>query len=161
MHVAPSTTWSNTRGLKISQNRQCGHNGWVPWETVRVPDAYDVLAPDGSEIRLLPRVAGGSMVHCVLRSAQVTQAVRHRTVEELWFCVGGAGQVWRRDSLGEEIVELRAGVGLSIPCGVAFQFRATSAQPLEVVIATMPPWPGADEAEAVAGAWQPTLGPAS
>jgi mannose-6-phosphate isomerase-like protein (cupin superfamily) len=39
---------------------------------------------------------------------------------------------------------------------VAFQFRAGASRPLELVIATLPPWPGADEAVAVPGAWEPS-----
>src|SRR6266446_2875346 len=116
----------------------------VAWQTARVANDYDVLAPDGSEIRLLVSARGGSMAHCVVRPAQVTRAVRHRTVEELWFCVSGTGQLWRSSAGEEEIVELVEGVALSIPVGVAFQFRALGDQPLQVVITTLPPWPGPD-----------------
>jgi mannose-6-phosphate isomerase-like protein (cupin superfamily) len=125
--------------------------------------AHDLLAPDGSEIRLLVRVTGGSMAHCALPPGEVTQAVRHRTVEEMWFCVAGAGQVWRRAAgpgerhlETEEIVDVAPGVSLSIPVGVAFQFRASGPRPLELVIATLPPWPGEDEAMPVDGAWEAT-----
>ncbi len=45
------------------------------------------------------------------------------------------------------------GVSLSIPVGVHFQFRATGERPLRLVIVTMPPWPGEDEAYRVAGRW--------
>jgi mannose-6-phosphate isomerase-like protein (cupin superfamily) len=117
------------------------------------------------------------MVHCTLQSGQVTQAVRHRTVEEMWFCVAGAGQMWRRfsptpgptptptptpptearsESPSEEVVDLEPGVALSIPLGVAFQFRASGSRPLEVVIATIPSWPGEDEAVPVEGVWEAT-----
>jgi mannose-6-phosphate isomerase-like protein (cupin superfamily) len=132
----------------------------VAWQTTRVATDYDVLAPDGSEIRLLVNVAGGSMVHCALRPGQVTQAVRHRTVDEVWFCVAGAGQLWRHSAEpdgAEEVVDLVPGVSLSIPVGVEFQFRATGILPLEVVITTIPPWPGPDEAIAIQGRWIPTL----
>src|SRR5438132_13659425 len=128
----------------------------VAWQTARVAPDYDVRAPDGSEIRLLVSGRGGSMVHCIVRPGQVTRAVRHRTVDEVWFCVSGMGEVWRSSASGEEIVELDNGVALSIPVGVAFQFRATGDEPLQVVITTMPPWPGPDEAEAVRGPWEPT-----
>ena len=57
---------------------------------------YDVLAPDGSEIRLLAQTGRGSMVHCTLPPGRVSVAVAHRTVEEVWYCLEGAGQVWRR-----------------------------------------------------------------
>lgn len=127
------------------------------WQTARVGDPYDLLAPDGSEIRLLVAVDRGSMVHCTLQPGQVTQAVRHQTVEEVWFCVAGAGQVWRRDAAREEIVEVEPGKAVSIPLGTAFQFRSRGDRPLEVVITTMPPWPGSDEAEPVPGVWKPSL----
>jgi mannose-6-phosphate isomerase-like protein (cupin superfamily) len=66
------------------------------WQTRRMGTAFDVLAPDGSQIRLLAQVSGGSMVYCTLPAGRVTRAVRHQTVEELWLCVAGRGQVWRR-----------------------------------------------------------------
>src|ERR1700730_5304600 len=97
----------------------------MAWQTRQVAAAPDLLAPDGSEIRVLVQVAGGSMVHCTLPPGQVTRAVRHRTVEEMWFCVGGRGQVWRgaasagsTDPQADEIVDLEPGVALSIPLGV-------------------------------------------
>ncbi|MEK6283898.1 MAG: hypothetical protein AABN95_26395 [Acidobacteriota bacterium] len=31
-----------------------------------LPEQYDYLAPDGSEIRLLPDVSGGGLAHCRL-----------------------------------------------------------------------------------------------
>ena len=38
----------------------------APFATSRPAPRHDVLAPDGSEIRFLPQVTGGSMVHCTL-----------------------------------------------------------------------------------------------
>jgi len=131
----------------------------MTWQTRRLAAAPVVLAPDGSAIRELVQVTGGSLVHCTLPPGQVTQAVRHRTVEEVWFCVAGSGQVWRaaqRDAQADEIVDLAPGVALSLPCGVAFQFRSSGPGPLELVIATMPPWPGDAEAMPVDGVWQAT-----
>jgi mannose-6-phosphate isomerase-like protein (cupin superfamily) len=128
----------------------------MAWQTRRVPEDLDALAPDGSEIRLLPSLARGSMVHCTLPAGGVTRAVQHRSVDELWFCLGGAGQLWRRGPDAEETVDLAAGVAVSLPVGTAFQFRATGNRPLELVIVTMPPWPGEAEAMLVEGAWTPT-----
>ena len=42
---------------------------------------------------------------------------------------------------------------MSIPTGAAFQFRNTGEAPLIFVIATMPPWPGMDEAVRVKDFW--------
>ena len=128
-----------------------------PWHTIRVSPAYDAVAPDGSQIRFLPRLQGGSMVHCSLAPGQVTRAVRHRSVEEVWYVVTGEGELWRRAHDTQEVVELSPGLALSIPLGVEFQFRATGSATLEVVIVTMPPWPGDSEAIAVTGIWAATL----
>jgi mannose-6-phosphate isomerase-like protein (cupin superfamily) len=114
------------------------------------------LAPDGSEIRPLVSVPNGSMVHCTLRPGSVSRAVRHPSLQEVWVCTAGRGQMWRALGTLQEIVELAPGMAVSIPEGVSFQFRATGADPLEVVITTMPPWPGAHGAEPVDGAWEPT-----
>ncbi|HEY3190098.1 MAG TPA: hypothetical protein VGJ70_21580, partial [Solirubrobacteraceae bacterium] len=65
-------------------------------ETRVLPAHHDTLAPDGSEIRVLVAVGGGSLCHCTLPPGQTSRAVRHRTVEEMWYCVGGRGEVWRR-----------------------------------------------------------------
>ena len=127
----------------------------VSWQTARVAPVRSVLAPDGSEIRALVQIDGCSMVHCTLRPGQITQAVRHRTVEEVWYCIGGAGQLWRRSEHAEDIVDLTAGIAVTIPLGTEFQFRATGETPLEIVITTVPPWPGTDEAIPVQGHWVP------
>ncbi|MCW5752686.1 MAG: hypothetical protein KIT81_16245 [Alphaproteobacteria bacterium] len=61
-----------------------------------LPGPYDVLAPDGSEVRVLLSLAGGSMAHFTLRPEQVSQAVAHRSVEEIWYVLGGRAEMWRR-----------------------------------------------------------------
>jgi mannose-6-phosphate isomerase-like protein (cupin superfamily) len=124
-----------------------------PFETREIPDSRDCLAPDGSEIRLGPVLPGGSMVHCTLAGGRTSLAVRHRTVEEIWYVVGGRGQVWRKQGAREETVDVRPGVALTIPLGVHFQFRAARWEPLRLVIVTMPPWPGDQEAVRVPDHW--------
>jgi mannose-6-phosphate isomerase-like protein (cupin superfamily) len=114
-------------------------------ETRRVPERMDVLAPDGSEIRLLANTNGASSCHCTLPVHGASFAGEHRTVEEIWYCLQGQGQIWRKkgDQEGEET--LSPGVSVSIPQHTQFQFRNTGTEPLIVIITTMPPWPGADE----------------
>ena len=124
-----------------------------PWASRAVPTGVDVLAPDGSEIRLLVAVAGASMVHCRLPAGEVTGAVRHRTVDELWYVLAGSGQIWRSSGNLAQTLDVRPGVALTIPVGTAFQFRADPGEPLVLLIATVPPWPGADEAVPVPGVW--------
>ena len=116
------------------------------FESSRIADEYDLLAPDGSEIRLLHSFPDASVVHCSLPAARISIPVRHRTVAEIWYFLAGRGQVWRRQAKREEVLEVRAGISLTIPLGTCFQFRNTGDVPLEFIIVTMPPWPGADEA---------------
>ena len=116
-------------------------------------DTPDVYAPDGSEIRLLQAVKGGSMVHCTLPPWAISKAVKHRTVEEMWYCISGAGEVWRKLGAAERVVNFTPGVSLSIPLGAHFQFRNPGDEPLVLIIATTPPWPGKDEAIRVADYW--------
>jgi mannose-6-phosphate isomerase-like protein (cupin superfamily) len=95
------------------------------------------------------------MVHCTLQPGQVSQAVQHRTVEELWLVIGGQGELWRAtgDSPGE-VIPIGPRTWLTIPLGSRFQFRNTGNLPLEIVIVTIPPWPGANEAVFVGNHWK-------
>jgi len=118
----------------------------------------DVIAPDGSEIRLLNSpLEGSSMVHALLHPSTTTHAVHHLTVEETWFCVSGEGELWRRDESRESVLKLETGTPCEIPLGTTFQFRATGNAPLEIVITTTPPWPGDHEAVRVEGKWEPSV----
>ncbi len=125
----------------------------VAFATGRPAERHDVMAPDGSEIRFLPQVAGGSMVHCTLPPGSVSLAVTHRTVDELWYVLAGEGELWRRQGAREEIVPLRPHTAHSIPLGTHFQFRNPGRESLTFVIVTVPPWPGSDEAVRVADHW--------
>ena len=117
----------------------------------------DAIAPDGTLVRLLPALAGGSLAHFELPAGAVSHAVKHRTVEEIWYFLGGRGQIWRRLGEVESLVEAEAGLALTIPLGAAFQFRASPEAPLIFLAITMPPWPGAEEAERVEGRWTATV----
>lgn len=128
-----------------------------PFATITLPAKPDVLAPDGSEVRLLHRLTGGSMAHFKLAPGQIAKAVVHRTVEEMWFIVSGSGQMWREQNSRQEIVPLAFGTAITIPVGTKFQFRASDSEALGIVGVTMPPWPGEDEAAFVQGAWTATV----
>jgi mannose-6-phosphate isomerase-like protein (cupin superfamily) len=118
-----------------------------------LPRDYDVLAPDGSEVRLLAAAARGSMAHFRLNPAEVSKAVAHRTVEEVWYIVAGQGRMWRKLAGQEDVTQLRPGVSLTLPVGTHFQFSCDGSSPLEAVAVTMPPWPGPHEAYEVPGKW--------
>ena len=125
----------------------------------------DVLAPDGSEIRLLTDGRHGavksSVVEVTLPAGQVSRPVYHRTVEETWYILEGRGQVWRcpPGRVSSELAEgsnhaapsvapqyVAAGDALVIPTGWRFQFAASPDVALRFLCHTTPPWPGEDEA---------------
>jgi mannose-6-phosphate isomerase-like protein (cupin superfamily) len=114
-------------------------------ESAAIPES----APDGSTVRPLLSVPGaGGLATFTLPAGVTARAMRHRTVTEIWYVVGGVGQLWREPS---SIVTLAPGVCATIRPGTAFQFRA--ATELRIVAVTMPPWPGASEAVAATGPW--------
>lgn len=124
--------------------------------TTRVPAMRDVVAADGSDVRLLLQLGGGSMAHFELPAGRTSHAVVHRTVEEIWYILSGRGEMWRKREDQEEIVALEAGVCLTIPVGTQFQFRALGSDPLAAIGVTMPPWPGDGEAIRVDRRWGPS-----
>lgn len=121
--------------------------------TVKLANYYDLLAPDGSEIRELLALKGCSMVHSTLPPHGVSKAIQHQSVEEIWFILGGRGRLWRRVGDDETTVPLETGVSVDIPLGTWFQFRNAGDEPLRFIIVTMPPWPGPDEAVPVEDHW--------
>jgi mannose-6-phosphate isomerase-like protein (cupin superfamily) len=125
---------------------------------MRLPARPDAVAPDGSDVRILLGLDRGGMAHFELAPGETSLAVVHRTVEEIWFFVGGRGEMWRADAAREEVVAVEPGVCLTIPLGTRFQFRALGEEPLAAIGVTMPPWPGEDEAVSVEGRWAPTVG---
>lgn len=121
--------------------------------SLMLPADPDVVAPDCSDVRILLSLDGGSMAHFSLDPGKDSVAVRHRTVEEIWYITGGGGQMWRRQDGREELTNLVPGLCLTIPFKTSFQFRSTGDEPLTAIAVTMPPWPGEDEAELVEGYW--------
>ncbi|MFE7524569.1 cupin domain-containing protein [Kitasatospora sp. NPDC057542] len=135
--------------------------GQQPFHSAHTEGAPVVTAPDGAEVRPLLVLAGaGSLAVFALAPGQVTRAVSHATVQELWQVTAGSGELWRRQGGREETVRLVPGTAVSIPLGTAFQFRtdADSDGPLRITAVTMPPWPGTDrEARPAEGPWKATV----
>ena len=50
------------------------------FETKRLPAQRNDVAPDGSDVRILLRLGGGSMAHFELPPGETSTAVAHRTV---------------------------------------------------------------------------------
>jgi len=123
------------------------------FDTTRLPDERDVVAPDGSDVRMLLHLAGGGLAHFELGAGRTSRAVAHHSVDEIWYILSGHGEMWRRQDDRQQKVALEPGTCLSIPAGTHFQFRATGAAPLAAVAVTMPPWPGENEAYEVSGTW--------
>jgi len=124
--------------------------------TLRLSAAPVVTAPDGSDVRPLLALAGGGLAHFELAPGRTSAAVAHRTVEEIWFCLAGRGEMWRRQGDREEVVAVEPGVCLTVPLGAHFQFRSLGDEPLAIVAATLPPWPGDGEAHMADGPWTPS-----
>lgn len=127
------------------------------WQTQEIAAAMPVTAPDGSAVSILCAAACGSMISFALPPGAVSQAVAHKTVEEIWYVVAGAGRLWRAQDRAEEIVALAPGLSLTVPVGTRFQFRNDGDAPLQIVAVTMPPWPGDGEAFAAKGPWIATI----
>jgi mannose-6-phosphate isomerase-like protein (cupin superfamily) len=126
-------------------------------ESIRPPEKPDALAPDGTRVRLLLALPGGSLAHFELPAGAVSHAVTHRTVEEIWYFLGGRGEIWRKFGAQESVIPVEPGVSVTIPLGAIFQFRAAPDAALTFLAITMPPWPGADEGMRVDGPWAPTV----
>ena len=125
----------------------------MKFETRRLPALPDLVAPDGSDVRVLLKTPRGSMAHFELAGGRASDPIRHRAVEEIWFVLSGRGEMWRSAQGREEIVSLDPGVCVTIPAGTHFQFHAMHGAALAAVGVTMPPWPGPEEAVPVPGKW--------
>ncbi len=125
-------------------------------------DVPDAIAPDGSEIYFRVVDAGSaSVVEVVLRPGRTTRAIHHQTVEEVWYFLAGSGEVWLRspDAAESETRSVVTGDVVVIPTCWDFQFRTSGEEALHFLCITVPPWPGAQEAIAVAdgGLGEPSL----
>jgi mannose-6-phosphate isomerase-like protein (cupin superfamily) len=124
---------------------------------MKLPTERSEVAPDGSDVRVLLVLSGGGLAHFQLKPGETSTATMHRTVEEIWYFVGGRGEMWREQEGRVEVVDLSPGLCLTIPLGTRFQFRSFGDEPLAAIGATMPPWPGEGEAIKVEGPWPPTV----
>jgi mannose-6-phosphate isomerase-like protein (cupin superfamily) len=129
----------------------------MKFETKRIASAPDAIAPDGSEVRLLCGLNRGGMAVFTLPPKAVSKAIAHHTIEEVWYFMSGQGRMWRRLGNQEETVDVDPGVSITVPTGTHFQFRCDGFEPLIAVGATMPPWPGENEAYFVEGPWTSTV----
>src|SRR5687768_9928015 len=97
------------------------------------------------------------MCHCTLPANRTSQAVKHRSVEELWYVLDGTGLFWSADQSESGEVPMEPGVSLSIRPDCPFQFKTTGDTALEILILTMPRWPGPEEALPAPDHWPTDL----
>lgn len=125
------------------------------FDTRALPARPDAVAPDGSHVRVLGRLRGGSAAHFELPPGATSIAVAHRRVDEIWYFLTGRGEIWRKSEAQEDVVPVGPGVCITIPVGTSFQFRALGDEPLTAFGVTMPPWPDEGDADLVEGPWTP------
>ena len=123
------------------------------FDTRALPAHPDVVAPDGSDVRVLARLGRGSAAHFELAPGATSVAVAHRRVDEIWYFLAGRGELWRRSATQEETVAVGPGICVTIPAGTSFQFRTHGDAPLAAFGVTMPPWPDEGDAVPVEGRW--------
>jgi len=128
------------------------------WRIKELPEHYDDLAEDGSEIRQLLTTEEASAVHCTLPPKRTSAATRNEGINEIWYFIGGQGEIWfREQDKGDGTTkEIYPGTCLTIPADVHFQFRATGEDPLTFLCVTMPPWPGRHANVKVEPHWPPS-----
>lgn len=114
----------------------------------------DYSAPDGSEIRLLAEMNAGGLSHCTLPAGKISAAVKHKTVNEIWWCISGKGEIWQGYGPINETKPFQTEESFTIPVGNTFQFKNTGEEPLCILIATIPKWPDPNEAMLVTGHWK-------
>jgi mannose-6-phosphate isomerase-like protein (cupin superfamily) len=102
-------------------------------------------------------VRGGGLAHFELGPNQTSQAVVHRTVDEIWYFLSGRRQMWRKHGDRTELVDVGPDLCITVPVGTSFQFRSFGYEALAAIGVTMPPWPGRDEAIITEGLWTPTV----
>ena len=124
-----------------------------PFQTMQTPSKPNAVAPDGSDVRELLGLEGGSLALFEFAPGEISYPEVHRTVEEIWYILSGRGEMWRKLGEIEETVVLEKGVCLSIPVGTHFQWRSDGIEPLLALGITMPPWPGPEEGKFVNGIW--------
>ena len=129
------------------------------FERKELPVKRDYVAPDGSDVRALLGLEGGGLAHFEIAPGEISVAVAHRTVGEIWYFLHGRGEMWLKLDDKEDVVPVGPRVCITIPVGTHFQIRALGSEPLSALGVTMPPWPGDGEAYVVKGKCNPSLNP--
>lgn len=84
------------------------------FNTKRLPVERDHIAPDGSDVRVLLELGKGGLAHFPIGPGKTSVAIAHRTVEEIWYFIGGRGEMWRKLEGKEEVVLVEPSVCIAI-----------------------------------------------
>jgi mannose-6-phosphate isomerase-like protein (cupin superfamily) len=112
----PSTGTLSNKKMKVDDSVK----NKTMFHTQKLKEKPDDIAPDGSKIYLLNSLNGGGMCLCELPVSQTTQAVKYKTVEEIWFFLSGEGKVWRKMGEKEEVTLVSKDISVTIPIGCGF-----------------------------------------
>ena len=145
--------WGGTFSAMGADNIETNKVQGLEFTTTHLKSEPNYIAPDGMAVRLLPQISHGGIAHFELPPGATSSAVSHRSVNEIWYFLAGRGQMWRKQGIHEEIVDVYPGVAVTIPRGTHFQLRSFGHEPLGAVGVTMPPWPGCEEAVPEKGHW--------
>lgn len=110
-------------------------------EITRLDQRQSFVTADGSRIRELAGLPSGNARQQSLAEATVppggeTVEHYHRTTEEIYLFVAGAGQM----RLGQEEAEVRAGDAVVIPPGVRHKLWNPRPEPLVLYCCCAPPY---------------------
>jgi len=125
--------------------------------TRRIAEAPDAIAPDGSEVRLLGSSRNGSMASFRLQRKPCREPSPIAPSRRSGTSLAEPGACGASSAIAEEIVEVAAGVSITIPTGAHFQFplrrrrAARGGRRDDAALA------GLRGSYAVAGKWQPTV----
>lgn len=114
-------------------------------------DLPDVVAPDGSAIRVLMdrtrNAARLSLAEATVAPGERTLCVSHRTIEEVWYILRGAGTFHQTAPDGTRTqAAVTAGDTVLIPAGHRFWGDNPGSGELIFLCCDAPGWPGAEEA---------------
>jgi mannose-6-phosphate isomerase-like protein (cupin superfamily) len=99
------------------------------FQTKHLPMDRMAIAPDGSDVRVLLGLASGGMAHFELGPGQISKAVTHRSVEEIWYFLSGRGQMWRRQNGEASIVDVYPAYVSRYPLALTFSFAHSATSP--------------------------------
>src|SRR5690242_8322951 len=109
-----------------------------PWITMDLAEEPDRRSPGcDAEIRFLPGFPAADFAHATVEARTASPAAILTEQTELFYVVGGEGELWRRHDGVEEVTRLRTGRSVGIPPGVDYQYRSGH-EPLRLLVATLP-----------------------